>query len=62
MNALLLPVFYGIRSERQLMEQLEYNLSYRWFVEHRGIARVTTDFLLNLIAYNLIRISKLVAA
>jgi hypothetical protein len=27
---------------------------------HRGIARVTTDFVLNLIAYNLIRIPKLV--
>jgi IS5 family transposase len=25
-------VFYGIRSERQLMEQLDYNLLYRWFV------------------------------
>ena len=29
---------------------------------HRGIARVATDFLLNLIAYNLIRIPKLVSA
>src|ERR1700730_17927785 len=28
---LLLQVFYGIRSERQLMEQLDYNLLYRWF-------------------------------
>ncbi len=26
-------MFYGIRSERQLMEQLDYNLLYRWFVE-----------------------------
>jgi transposase len=25
-------VFYGIRSERQLIEQLDYNLLYRWFV------------------------------
>ena len=32
MSALLLQVFYGIRSERQLMEQLDYNLLYRWFV------------------------------
>jgi transposase len=31
-SALLLQVFYGIRSERQLMEQLDYNLLYRWFV------------------------------
>lgn len=30
--ALLLQALYGIRSERQLMEQLDYNLLYRWFV------------------------------
>jgi hypothetical protein len=29
---------------------------------HRGIARVAADFLLNLIAYNLVRIPKLIAA
>jgi Transposase domain (DUF772) len=28
----LLHAFYDIRSERQLMEQLHYNLLYRWFV------------------------------
>lgn len=32
LSALLLQVFYGIRSERQLMEQLNYSLLYRWFV------------------------------
>src|ERR1700680_4925897 len=32
LSALLLQVFYGIRSERQLVEQLDYNLLYRWFV------------------------------
>ena len=31
-RALLLQVCYTIRSERQLMEQLDYNLLYRWFV------------------------------
>src|ERR1700737_1143467 len=31
LSALLLQVFYGLRSERQLMEQLDYNLLYRWF-------------------------------
>lgn len=31
-SALLLHVLYGVRSERQLMEQLDYNLLYRWFV------------------------------
>jgi hypothetical protein len=30
--------------------------------KHRGISRVAADFMLNLIAYNLIRIPKLVAA
>lgn len=32
LSALLLQVFYSIRSERQLMERLDYNLLYRWFV------------------------------
>jgi transposase len=27
-----LQVFYSIRSERQLMEQLDYNPLFRWFV------------------------------
>ena len=30
--AMLLQVFYSIRSERQLMEQVQYNLLYRWFI------------------------------
>jgi len=32
LRALLLQMFYTIRSERMLMEQLEYNLLFRWFV------------------------------
>ena len=32
LSALLLQVLYGVRSERQLMEQLDYNLLFRWFV------------------------------
>lgn len=32
LRALLLQILYTIRSERQLMEQLEYNLLFRWFV------------------------------
>jgi transposase len=32
LSALLVQVLYGIRSERQLMEQLDYNLLFRWFV------------------------------
>ena len=32
LRALLLQVLYSIRSERMLMEQVEYNLLFRWFV------------------------------
>jgi transposase len=32
LRSLLLQVLYSIRSERMLMEQLEYNLLFRWFV------------------------------
>jgi transposase len=32
LRALLLQVLYSVRSERMLMEQLEYNLLFRWFV------------------------------
>jgi transposase len=32
LRALVLQVLYSIRSERMLMEQLEYNLLFRWFV------------------------------
>lgn len=32
LRALLLQVFYTVRSERMLMEQLAYNLLFRWFV------------------------------
>ena len=35
MRAQMLQLFYSIRSERMLMEQLHYNLLFRWFV---GIA------------------------
>jgi hypothetical protein len=32
MRALLLQAFYSIRSERQLVERIEYDLLFRWFV------------------------------
>ena len=32
LRALLLQAFFTVRSERQLMEQLNYNLLFRWFV------------------------------
>jgi transposase len=31
-RALLLQALYSVRSERQLMEQLDYNMLFRWFV------------------------------
>ena len=43
LRALLLQAFYSVRSELQLMEQLDYNLLFRWFVglslEYRGMGR-----------------------
>ena len=43
LRALLLQMLYTVRSERMLMEQLDYNLLFRWFVgtEHRrpGVGR-----------------------
>ena len=33
LRALLLQAFYTIRSETQLMEQLDYNLLFRWFLD-----------------------------
>lgn len=33
LRALLLQAFYSLRSERQLMEQIGYNLLFRWFVD-----------------------------
>ena len=35
LRALLLQAFYTVRSELQLMEQLNYNLLFRWFVGFR---------------------------
>src|SRR5947208_50124 len=32
LRALLLQILYTIRSERMLMEQLDYNLLFRWFI------------------------------
>jgi transposase len=32
LRALLLQALYSVRSERLLMEQLDYNLLFRWFV------------------------------
>jgi transposase len=32
LRAMLLQVFYGVRSERQLMERMEFDLLFRWFV------------------------------
>jgi transposase len=46
LSALLLQVFYGIRSERQLMEQLDYNLLYRWSASlERPTTRASDTFL-----------------
>ncbi len=42
LRALLLQAFHGIRSERQIIERLEYDLLFRWFVG-LGIDEATWD-------------------
>lgn len=32
LRAMLLQILYSVRSERQLMEQVQYNLLFRWFI------------------------------
>jgi transposase len=32
LRAMLIQILYSVRSERQLMEQMQYNLLFRWFV------------------------------
>lgn len=32
LRAMLLQVLFGVRSERQLMEQTQYNMLFRWFI------------------------------
>jgi transposase len=32
LRAMLIQVFFSVRSERQLVEQIRYNLLYRWFI------------------------------
>jgi transposase len=32
LRALLIQIFFSVRSERQLIEQLDYNMMFRWFV------------------------------
>jgi transposase len=32
LRATLLQAFFSVRSERQLMEQIDYNLLFHWFV------------------------------
>ena len=40
LRALLLQVLYSVRSERLLMEQLDYNLLFRWFVGLKADGRI----------------------
>jgi transposase len=53
LRAMLLQAFYSIRSERQLMERLQYDLLFRWFVgigvddaawDHSTFSRTATGF------------------
>ena len=57
---------YGMSQSRRAMTECIFGWGKQHGTmrktKHRGIAAVAVDFLLNLIAYNLIRIPKLVAA
>ena len=44
-RSLLLQIFYSVRSERMLIEQLQYNLLFRWFVIVQQAARSSNAFL-----------------
>src|SRR5438128_8736026 len=53
LRAMLRQAFYSIRSERQLMERLDFDLLFRWFVElgvddlvwdHSTFSRTATAF------------------
>ena len=44
LRAILLQTFYSIRSERLLMERLEYDLLFRWFVRDRRRRRGVGPF------------------
>jgi transposase len=43
LRALLLQAFYTVRSERQLMEQLDFNLLFRWLSGCRSTIRCGTQ-------------------
>src|SRR5215510_12587926 len=40
LRALVLQILYSVRSERLLMEQLDYNLLFRWFVGLKADGRI----------------------
>ena len=44
MRAMLLQILFSIRAERQLMEQTQYNMLFRWFV---GLSMDATVFTKN---------------
>ena len=59
----LLIALYSLRSERQLCEQLEYNLLFRWFLDcrtrFRGRRKTQFAAYLAAAAYNLLRVARL---
>jgi transposase len=43
LRAALIQILFTLRSERQLMEQMQYNLLFRWFVGWHRRSRVGAD-------------------
>jgi transposase len=67
LRAQLLQMLYSIRSERLLMEEIDYSILFRWFVGlnldeevwHRGLFKVVWMFTFACAAYNLVRLRNL---
>lgn len=55
LRAMLLQVLYSVRSERQLMEQVQYNLLFRWFI---GLAMDDTVWVPSVFSKNRVRLIK----
>jgi transposase len=55
LRAMLLQIFFSIRSERQLMEHAQYNLLYRWFI---GLSMVDTVWVPTVFSKNRERLIK----
>ena len=71
LRATQLQAFFSVRSERQFMEQIDYNSqrirkcieqAFGWAKTIGGIARATAVFTFRMITYNFVRLPKIILA